>query len=677
MKTFYIILITLIGLHISPGDCQAQIFTDSNLPIVIITTDNAKPIVDDPRVPGTMKIIYRGEGQRNYLTDQNNTAWLNYNGRIDIETRGSSSQTKPKKQYGFTTRMADNISNNNVSLLGMPEENDWILNSMAFDPALIRDYICYNLSRQIGEYASRTAYCELLINGIYKGLYLLQEKIKADEARVDVVKIEPGDNNIPDLTGGYITKADKTTGGDPVAWTMPAWTGGSINYIHELPKPEDVTYLQNAYIKGQFEMLASTVVANDASPEYGFPSVIDVPSFINYIIISEISSNADAYQFSTFFHKDRNGKLRAGPVWDNDLTFGNDIFSWGYDRSKTDVWQFANGNNSGSKFWKGLFDQGQFRCYLARRWNELTGTGQPLNLISLETFIDQTVALISEAVEREDALWGFTGNHLVRINAVKEWLAARITWMSANLGPSTGCDNITLPKLVITKIMYNPEETPEFPDGDDLEFIEITNTESQSTFLTGVYFAGTGLVYQFPPGFRLDGLSSVFLAGNIAQFRNKYGFLPSGKFTRSLSNNSEELLLCDALGNIIDKVVYDDEYPWPDADGNGNYLLLTDPVSDNNVAENWTISNDNTLDISDQLYTGLKLYPNPVADYLILESESEILKIRFYNMNGMVLSSEEVNSTLYSFDMRSFSAGFYIISITSTYGTFFYKIIKM
>jgi hypothetical protein len=78
-------------------------------------------------------IIYRGPGERNYLTDISTPAYLNYNGRIEIEIRGYSLQVTPKKQYGFTTLLSDNVSNNNVSLLGMPAENDWILNGMAFD----------------------------------------------------------------------------------------------------------------------------------------------------------------------------------------------------------------------------------------------------------------------------------------------------------------------------------------------------------------------------------------------------------------------------------------------------------------------------------------------------------------------------------------------------------------
>ena len=329
MKRFLSIIVLILCICLYS---YAQTFTDSNLPIVIINTDHGIEIPDAPRVRGSMKIIYRGPGLRNYISDQDNELYLNYNGRIDIELRGSSSQVSPKKQYALTTINSDDITINNISLLGLPPENDWILNGLVFEPSLIRDYICYNLSRMIGEYATRTVFCEVIINGYYKGLYLLQEKIKADQNRVDVMKIGTADNAFPEVTGGYITKADKDTGGDPVAWTMPSYQGWDVAFIHDWPKPENVTPQQNYYIRNVFEKLRTSSSANDISLAGGYPSIIDVPSFIDYMIINELSANADAYQYSTFYHKDRNGKLRAGPIWDQNLTFGNDLFFWGFDR---------------------------------------------------------------------------------------------------------------------------------------------------------------------------------------------------------------------------------------------------------------------------------------------------------------------------------------------------------
>jgi hypothetical protein len=665
MKRFFFITFFFIILS---GNISAQSLTSSNLPIVIINTDGGTAIVDNPRVLATMKIIYRGPGERNYMTDQNNTLYLNYNGRIDIEIRGSSSQVTPKKQYGFTTRKTDNITNNNVSLLGMPAENDWILNGMVFDTALIRDYLCFNLSRQIGEYASRTAYCELIINGTYKGLYLLDEKIKADDNRVDIIKITSTDNYLPEVSGGYITKADKNTGGDPVAWTLNNYYGWGVDYIHELPKPEDVTTQQNNYIYGQFSKLASTAQAGDYSVSSGFPTVIDIPSFIDFMIISELSSNADAYQFSTYFHKDRNGKLRAGPIWDNDLTYGNDLFFWGFDRSHTDIWQFSNGDNEGSRFWRDMFNNSQFRCYLSKRWNELIQPGQPLNLSSLGTFIDQTVATISEAVVRENALWGNVGDHAQRIADIKTWLSARIAWITTNLGSYSACSNVPVPPLVISKIMYNPPKSSFFEDDNDLEFIEITNNSDQTVNLTGIYFSGTGLVYQFPLYTTLSPESSIYLAANPSAFKITYGGTAFDQFTRHLSNNNQNLVLADAFGNVIDNVHYYDTLPWPDADNNGYYLKLTDPDLDNSLAENWTTSNELILsDHNISANLNLLLSPNPVHDILKIKSATEIKTLNLYDIYGRLLLTKDVNCDTYELDMRQLTEGIYFIKVI-TYG---------
>jgi len=672
-QTIYTALL-LLSFICSAG---AQDFTDSNLPIFIINTDNGAQIPDDPRVLATLKIINRGPGQRNYLDDQDNPLYLDYNGRIDIEIRGSSSQATPKKQYGFSTKNADNITNNNVSLLGMPDEHDWILNGMVFDPALMRDYLCFNLSRQIGEYASRTNYCEVVINGSYKGLYLLQEKIKVDDRRVDIVEIDQNDNSFPQVTGGYITKADKTTGGDPVAWIMVDQNGNSVEYIHADPEPDEVTTAQNLYIQSQFTKLAETASNHNISLADGYPSVIDVPSFIDHMIISELSSNSDSYQYSTFFHKDRNGKLRAGPLWDNDLTFSNDLFMWGLDRSKTDIWQFSNGDNEGSKFWKDLYYDDRFKCQFSKRWNELIQTGKPLNPSALDAYIDQTAAYINEAVERDNALWENTGDFQQRIASIKTFLSLRIPWITDNLGSYVLCSDPVLPPLVITKIMFHPLTSIDFPVQDDLEYIEITNNGDQTEDLTGIYFAGTGLVYQFPPNTSIGPYSSIILASNHQIFRLRYGFSPFGEFTRHLSNQGQNIILSDGFGNIIDNVSYQDTVPWPEADGNGYYLKLIDTGLDNNDPSSWIASNDviTSSEYPDPLAEVL-VYPNPVSEILFIEAGFEMKTIILADLYGRPVKIIKLNDLNCYVDMRSLSEGIYFLRIESVNKIIIRKIIK-
>ncbi|MEO9474833.1 MAG: CotH kinase family protein [Cyclobacteriaceae bacterium] len=638
-------------------------FTDSNLPIVIIETKNGVSIQDDPKVDATMKILYRGEGERTSLDDENTPGYIDYTGNIRIEFRGSSSQALPKKPYGFTTYDETNSDKENVELLGMPKENDWILNSLAFDPSLIRDYITYNLSRKIGQYATRTQFCEVLVNGEYVGLYVLQEKMKADDNRIDITKIDMDDVALPKLSGGYITKADKTTGGDPVAWSMPNYSGWETDFIHEVPKPEDVIAVQHDYIKSEFEKLRATALSHNSSFSQGYPSVIDIPSFVDFMLLNELASNADAYQYSTYFHKDRRGKLRAGPIWDINLSYGNDLFLWGFDRSHTDVWQF-DFDNRGATFWRDLFEDPDFKCYLAKRWNELTQLGQPFHFISISDEISAAVATISEAAERENAKWGTIPDHSMEIVNMKTWVSDRISWMSNELGSPTSCLNVETPNLVISKIHYHPA-SEEF-DEEDLEFIEIHNNSSDVVDLTGVYFGGTGLSFQFYYQSYLMPDARIFVSSDSSAFRETYGTPAYGTFSRHLSNKSESISLRDGFGNLIDEVAYSDDAPWPiEADGDGYCLELIDSNLDNALAESWkaSIPNISIILSAETLHSDVLVYPNPAQEYLIIEGQKTMDTITLSTIDGKVIYSAQPGSNSHKISISNLSAGVYLVFI--------------
>ena len=130
-----------------------------------------------------------------------------YDGHITIERRGNSSQWNDKRPYRFET-VDENGENNNVSLLGMPEENDWVLYAPWQDKSMVRNILAYQLSNDIGRYAPKTKFIELYLNGDYEGVYVLMEKIKRDNNRVDISKLNPDEISGDDVTGGYILKFD-------------------------------------------------------------------------------------------------------------------------------------------------------------------------------------------------------------------------------------------------------------------------------------------------------------------------------------------------------------------------------------------------------------------------------------------------------------------------------------
>ena len=662
---------------------QQTILTDSNLPIMVITTDldpetnSPIEIPDEPKVLGTMKLIFRPDGTRNYLTDITNDSFLNYNGRIGIELRGSSSQVLEKKPYGFTTLLADDDSNNNVSLLGFPSENDWVLNSLAYDPSMIRDYLSYQLASNMGNYAPRVKYIEVIVNDDYKGVYILTEKIKRDSDRVNLKKIKDSDNSLPEVTGGYIIKADKTTGGDEVAWTMVGSGGGSTNFLYHYPKTENISSQQTDYIKNVFTDLETN--SENTSIANGYPSIIDVPSFVDYMIMAEIASNPDSYQFSTFFHKDRGGKLRAGPVWDYNFSYGNDLFVFDFDRSFYDLWQFEFGN-SGAKFWKDLFSNDTFNCYLAKRWFELTTTNQPLNFSTITSLIDEFVSLLSESQVRElqrwpsQEGWPTVADQTENIAAMKIWIQNRIDWIDSNIGSFSNCLNVSVPDLVISKIHYNPQDDENAGfSSKELEFIEITNNSSQNINLTGFYIRELGISYQFPVNSMVSGNQKIYLCSDSTVFEAYYGFAPFGEFSRDLSNSSYKIILSDAFGNTVDEVVYTDSTPWPEeADGSGSYLQLSDLDADNSLASNWIASSASlSMDSNANFQPQLLVYPNPTKGVVTIElisSRTEPLELSIYNSLGQFVVSFQLISNKSEINLSSLSNGFYYYTIKNNTG---------
>lgn len=657
-KKFLIVLLCLI----CSAWIQAQILTDSNLPIVVIEIDGGAPIPDEPRVYGNMKIIWHEDGSRNYLTDINNPAFLNYDGRISIEIRGSSSQMPQKKPYGLTTLQADNVTNNNVSILGMPKENDWILNSLAYDQTGMRDVLAFELSERLGQYAPRRVYCEVMINGDYKGLYVFVEKIKVDKNRVNIVQMDENCNAWPEITGGYITKADKP-GNDPVAWQLLehgsfGWWPNYVEFIHHYPKPENITSGQNRYIKSVFQQLQSLASQHNMSIENGIPSLIDIPSFIDFMMIVEFSSNVDAYQLSTFFHKDRKGKLRAGPVWDYNLSFGYDEFG---DRSRYDVWQFDNEDNCGPSFWYDLFNTDDFHCLMARRWNELTQPGQPLYINVVYNRIDEIDQWISEGVSRDNQRWYQMYNHAYAIQSMKDWLWQRKNWLNQNIGSYEGCAELDLPPLVISKINYHPEDWWGI-NGDQLEFIEITNNGDEEVDLTGIYFRELGVTYGFPMGSTLAPHEPLLLCSDSLEFIHRYNIIPFGQYERKLSNKSEYLVLADAWGNVIDEVHYYDSDPWPWlADGEGPFLQLIDLNLDNSLPESWTVSDDITNVAEQETFEGFRVFPNPTTEMVNIVGGSGDYRIT--NMMGQTLMTGTIQANLQEINISELPAGMYFITI--------------
>ncbi|RPI01413.1 MAG: T9SS C-terminal target domain-containing protein [Calditrichaeota bacterium] len=418
----------IINAELSAGSQRYGDFTSSNLPIIVINT-HGQQIVDEQRIVADMGIIYNGPGERNDIDDPFN----HYNGKIGIELRGATSQGFPKQPYRLETIDSDG-NNNNVSLFGMPEENDWVLHNPYYDKSLMRNIVAYHLSSIMGHYAPRTQPCEVFLNNDYQGVYVFMEKIKRDKNRVDIADLDADDVAGDSLTGGYIIKIDKPDGEQ-----NDSWSGKNVSYQYHYPKPAEIRPEQKAYIKKyilDFERIMQTRQFDD--PAVGYPGYLDMSSLVDFFIINEVTRNVDGYRISTYIYKDKDkdnkvAKLKMGPIWDFDLSLG--VTNW--DGNKTEGWNLdylieKTAHEYTPPFWWAMITNTQdFQSRLLARWTELRQS--VFDVESLHSYIDTVADALDEAQVRNFARWNQGVDYSQEVDYIKTWLAGRIAWMDENI----------------------------------------------------------------------------------------------------------------------------------------------------------------------------------------------------------------------------------------------------
>ena len=404
----------------------------SNLPIVVVDTFGDG--INQTFLAETLTSIIPVTGSRATITDAPGFA-----GRAGLRIRGSSSTGFPKKQY-FLETWDDARGDLDVSLLGMPSSSDWILYAPYTDKTLMRDVLAYKWSNDIGRYAVRTRYVEVYLRAApgtvtasdYAGVYVLEEKIKQDVNRVNLVDLQPEDSVPPQVTGGYIIKKDRLDPGDTGFLTS---IGQRLAYVE--PKEEEITTTQAAYLGGFINQMESALYgASFADPVLGYPAYLDVDSFIDHHIMVEMTKNIDGFRLSTFMFKDRNAKLNMGPIWDYNLTMGNANYNAGW---LPTGWYYNELTSAADyPWWPRLFQDSEFQLRYADRW--YAHRRGALSTLKLLSDIDADAARLNEAQARNYVRWPILGTYVWpnwyigatyqdEVTWMKQWLSDRLTWM--------------------------------------------------------------------------------------------------------------------------------------------------------------------------------------------------------------------------------------------------------
>lgn len=424
-------------------------FTAGDLPLVIIDTEG-EPIPDGVKLDCSMGVVDNGPVLQNRPTDPFN----GYDGRIGIELRGSSSlDLSPKKSFSVELRDASG-NDLDASLLGMPAEADWILSANYFDKSLMNNVLTYHLARSMGHYAPRTRHVEVIINDEYQGVYVLTERIKQGPGRLDIAGLQPGDITGDELSGGYILSVDRDEGPqEGFVSSFPAQVSGNgqeIYFRHRYPQADDMAPEQASYIQ-DFILAFETALHGPqfTQPLNGYRAYADAASFVDMFLINELSRNVDGYRLSSYVHKDKDsngGKLKAGPVWDYDIAWGNANYC---DGSITTGWAYDFGAVCGDDanqvpfWWSRLQDDPGFVEDVRCRWEELRAT--VLSPPNMDRICDSLALVLENAQVRNFTTWPIIGTYVWpnpsplpttyagEVQELKSWAAARWSWLNAAL----------------------------------------------------------------------------------------------------------------------------------------------------------------------------------------------------------------------------------------------------
>jgi hypothetical protein len=450
------------------------------LPVLWITLNGqaiaAPGLPKAMRTLASIKVIQDHDGSVVTSIDGKN---VTLDSPILIEGRGSSSYGifgTFNGQRGYGIEFDDGKRNSvGAPLLGMPKNADWALVPCFSDKTCLRNAITYAIGRDMavpaGRWAPRMRWAEVYFDGAYQGIYSVVEKAKDDKFRVNLPNVPP--TTPPAETPFMISaKGDGSSFSfDPVnldeefldrrARVMPPAAG---NRRWKFREPNTgITAEQKAYIQGAFDKMTDAVEGTG-----DWKGAIDVPSWIDYYIVSEFTNNVDSFFKSWFLYKmpdGMGGKWFMGPIWDFDLAYGNTNYYFRQCATNSVLGVPAKAVPANTHkdeppppFVLNTLKDTAFKNDMRCRYNGLRANGAPLDIAKIEARIDAFAAHIKAAKPRDAAKWKNIGvyvwpNNYVgatwedEVKFLKFWIRTRLAWMDAKV-PGT-CTSPGMPPAVM------------------------------------------------------------------------------------------------------------------------------------------------------------------------------------------------------------------------------------
>ena len=386
-------------------DYIVNIHTFTGLPIVWIETQDRQSINSKTEyVNASFKleenVMTRGAGDI-------------VNESVKIRGRGNSSWTETQKK-SYRLKFDEK-----VSLINLPEDKSWVLLANSFDKSMLRNYIAYYIGKLSNiDYTPSFFFVELILNGVYCGTYLLGDKLKIAEHRVNV-----GDD-------GFLLEIDERAPREKTMYFRTTHLSQPIN----IKEPDNVIAFDESYryITTYIAQAEDALFSeNFTDIETGWQKWMDIDSFVDWYIIHEIARNYDPLFLytSAYMNLSRGGKLKMGPIWDFDVTFGNN--------QNPHVYPIEGLVGESSSWFNRLMQDPAFVDRVKHRYNYFYSKRS-----DILNEINATAGYLKYAVEENNNRWntfyslGF-GNHDVwgsyknEVQLLKDFIYKRMDWLKS------------------------------------------------------------------------------------------------------------------------------------------------------------------------------------------------------------------------------------------------------
>ena len=360
----------------------------NKLPRVEIFTENNKQILDKENyINSTFKLT-------------NNEEKTEY--EVKVKGRGNSTWGMVKKPYALKF-------DEKVQLLDGVKSKQWCLLANHADQSLMRNYLGLSLGNSLDglEWNPTPNYVDFYLNGEYQGNYLLTEKISASKEKVNILE------DTFDTNSGYLIEMDARAPEEGKEnedyFTLPY--GSVRSYALKSPEKGDDYYSKEKlyYIKDYMNKALNAIRQKENYLDY-----IDVNSFIDWYIVNEVFMTTDAGYSSVYFNKNKDGKLKIGPLWDMDLSAGNPGHLDAYLRHPKGFYVPRSDKNIWFHY---LLKDRLFQERLVKRWNEI----YPTLLKTLPMKVFETLEIINYSAYKNFTKW----NNI--IGQENEWFTATET----------------------------------------------------------------------------------------------------------------------------------------------------------------------------------------------------------------------------------------------------------